>query len=71
MAVLEDRLVAFILRSPKATDMAEDGRFAMDAHQDPDAPHEFLVRGRVRPIDHEATRTRFADAWYLCVVRLK
>lgn len=64
VAVLEDRLVAFILHSAKATDLAEDGRFALHAHQDPDAPHEFLVRGRVRPIDDAAERARFAAAWY-------
>jgi hypothetical protein len=67
VSVLEERLVAFILRSPKATDLAEDGRFALHAHQDPEAPHEFLVRGRARPIDDEATRRRFADAWYFSV----
>ena len=67
VAVLEDRLVAFILRSPKGTDLAEDGRFALHAHQDPDRPHEFLLRGRARPIDDEPTRARFADAWYFAV----
>jgi hypothetical protein len=56
--------VAFLLRSPKATDLADDGRCALHAHQDPDAPHEFVVRGRARPIDDEATRQAMADAWY-------
>jgi hypothetical protein len=64
VAILEGRLVAFILRSPKATDLAEDSRYALHAHQDPDAPHEWQVRGRARPIDDEATRARFAAAWY-------
>lgn len=64
VAVHDGRLVAFILHSPKANDLAEDGRFALHAHQDPDAPHEFLVRGRARPIDDEATRATFAAAWY-------
>ncbi|HEY6058550.1 MAG TPA: hypothetical protein VIV06_10985 [Candidatus Limnocylindrales bacterium] len=64
VAVLEGRLVAFILRSPKATDLAEDGRYALHAHQDPTAPHEFVVRGRARPIDDGPTRDRFAAAWY-------
>lgn len=64
VAVLEGRLVAFILRSPKARDLAEDSRYALHAHQDPDAPHEWLVRGRARAIDDEATRARFAAAWY-------
>ena len=64
VAILEDRLVAFILRSPKATDLADDGRYALHAHQDPAAPHEFVVRGRARPIDDEPSRARFAAAWY-------
>ncbi|HEX5148536.1 MAG TPA: pyridoxamine 5'-phosphate oxidase family protein [Candidatus Limnocylindrales bacterium] len=67
VSVLEDRLVAFILRSPKANDLAEDGRYALHAHQDPAAPHEFLLRGRARPIDDEATRARFAAAWFFDV----
>jgi hypothetical protein len=64
VAIIEDRLVAFITESPKATDLATDGRFALQAHQDPAAPDEFGVRGRARPIDDEATRARFAGAWY-------
>jgi Pyridoxamine 5'-phosphate oxidase len=64
VAILEDRLVAFITESPKAIDLATDGRFALHTHQDPDAPDEFQVRGRAQPIVDEATRTRFAAAWY-------
>jgi hypothetical protein len=64
VAILEGRLVAFLLRSPKATDLAEDTRYALHAHQDPDAPHEWQVRGRARPIDDEAARARLAAAWY-------
>jgi hypothetical protein len=64
LAVHDDRLVAFILRSPKANDLAEDGRYALHAHQDPAAPNEFLVRGRARPIDDAAARSRFASTWY-------
>lgn len=64
LAIVEDRLVAFILRSPKATDLAADGRYALHAHQDPATPHEFLVRGRAVPIDDAPTRARFAAAWY-------
>ena len=65
VAVADDRLVAFIIRdSPKATDLADDGRYALHAHMDLDAPHEFLVRGRARPIDDESTRASIAAAWY-------
>jgi hypothetical protein len=64
VAILENRLVAFITESPKATDLATDGRFALQAHQDPAAPDEFGVRGRARLIGDEATRARLAAAWY-------
>jgi len=65
VAVAADRLVAFIiLDSPKARDLAEDGRYALHAHQDPSVPHEFMVRGRARPIDDEATRAGVANTWY-------
>jgi hypothetical protein len=64
IAILEGRLVAFLLSSPKAVDLAEDGRFALHAHQDPAAPHEFVVRGRAIPIDDGPMRQRMADAWY-------
>lgn len=64
LAIIEDRLVAFITPSPKAVDLEADGRFALHNHQDPDAPDEIQLRGRARPIDDEATRARFAAAWY-------
>ena len=64
VAVAAGRLVAFIiLDSPKARDLAEDGRYALHAHQDPDVPHEFTVRGRAQSIDDLETRAAFADAW--------
>ena len=67
VAVLEGRLFAFVLPSPKATDLVEDGRFALHAHQDPASPSEFVVRGRARPIDDASTRIRIGEAWYFDV----
>lgn len=64
LAIMEDRLVAFITGSPKAADLATDGRYALHNHQDPNAPDEIQLRGRVRPIDDPASRARFAAAWY-------
>lgn len=64
VAILDGRLVAFILPSPKATDLIEDGRFALHAHQDPSAPHEFMVRGRARRVLDELTVQAMKDAWY-------
>jgi len=64
VAVAAGRLVAFIiLDSPKAKDLAKDGRFALHSHQDPDVPNEFMVRGIAQPIDDSKTRAAFADAW--------
>jgi hypothetical protein len=64
LAVMEDRLLAFMNPSPKQTDLAADGRFALHNHQDPTAPDEIQLRGRVRPIDEPASLARFAAAWY-------
>ena len=67
VAILEGRLVAVLLPSAKTNDLLEDGRYALHAHHDPAVPHEFLVRGRARRIDDEATRARFASTWYFGV----
>ena len=64
LAVLEDRLIAFITASPKAVDLATDGRFSLHNHQDPAAPDEIQLRGRARSIDDAETRARFASSWY-------
>lgn len=64
LAIMEDRLVAFVTPSPKAVDLADDGRYALHNHQDPDAPDEVQLRGRAHEIVDPETRARFADAWY-------
>ena len=66
--VVEGGLYAFILASPKLQDLEQDGRYALHAHFDPDAPDEFLLRGRVRPVD-EATRAELAASWSFAVGR--
>jgi hypothetical protein len=67
VAIREDRLVAVLLRSAKATDLVEDGRYALHATHDPAVPNEFLVRGRARLIDDAATRSRLTSTWYFGV----
>jgi hypothetical protein len=64
IGIVGDRLVAFLLQSPKATDLASDARFALHAHQARNAPHEFLLRGRAMAIDDPETRAQAAAAWY-------
>jgi hypothetical protein len=67
VAIIEGSLVAFILDSPKATDLSEDGRYALHAHHDPAEPHEFVLRGRATLIDDTPTRRRIGDAWFFGV----
>ncbi len=63
VGIVGDRLVAFLLRSPKANDLASDGRFALHAHQDRSVLHEFLLRGRASAIEEAETRAEAAAAW--------
>lgn len=62
VGVVDGGLYAFILPSPKLKDLERDGRYALHAHFDPSAPHEFLIRGRVRPVD-PARRSTLAADW--------
>ena len=62
VAVVNDGLYAFVLPSPKLQDLERDGRYALHAHFEPGVPHEFLVRGRVRPVD-DLTRAVLAADW--------
>jgi hypothetical protein len=64
VGVVDDGLYAFLLPSPKRTDLEQDGRFALHAHQDPAAPDEFSIRGRATVMDDPAVRARVADAWF-------
>jgi hypothetical protein len=50
--------------SGKRQDLAADGRYALHTHHDPQAPHEFQVRGRARPVDDEAERAAIAANWF-------
>jgi hypothetical protein len=60
--VRDGALYAFILGSEKLTDLQADGRYALHVYPDAETPHEFMVRGRVRPV--EATRrTELAADW--------
>ena len=63
VGVVNGGLYAFILPSPKLRDLEQDGRYALHAHFDPAVPHEFLIRGRVRPVDDQVTRAILAADW--------
>jgi hypothetical protein len=64
VGVVDGGLYAFLLPSPKRTDLEQDGRFALHTHQDPAAPDEFSVRGRATVVDDPAVRARVANAWF-------
>ena len=64
VGVVDGGLYAFLLPSPKRTDLEQDGRFALHAHQDPAAPDEFSVRGRAKVVGDPASRAAVGDAWF-------
>lgn len=67
VGIVEHRLYAFLLASPKRGDLENDGRFALHTHQDPAAPDEFSVRGRARRIDDQAVRAAVGAGWFFSV----
>lgn len=64
VAVLDDRLYAFIGRSPKRSDLERDGRYALHSHVDPAVPSEFSVRGRAALVAAGRERDSIARQWY-------
>lgn len=65
VGVVDGHLYAFVQpKSGKAHDLATDGRFALHAHYDPQAPDEFQIRGRARLVDDQAQRDAIAANWF-------
>ena len=64
VAVLDGRLLAFLLPSPKQTALAADRRFALHTFVTAAEADEFAVRGRARVVDEAAERGAAAAAWY-------
>ena len=67
VGIVEGGLYVFLLDSAKRTDLAEDGRYALHAHQDQAAPDEFSVRGRAQLVPEGDLRTRVASGWFFGV----
>jgi hypothetical protein len=63
LAVVGERLYAFILRSAKRLDLEQDGRFALHTLHDPAAPSEFAIRGRATLVDTDGVRSAVASDW--------
>jgi dipeptidyl aminopeptidase/acylaminoacyl peptidase len=62
--IVDGRLLTFVIvGSSKAADLAQDGRYALHAHQDPAVPHEFQVRGRAMPVRDPERRAAAAAEW--------
>jgi hypothetical protein len=64
VGIVGDGLFVFLLDSAKRRDLAEDGRYALHAHQDQAAPDEFSVRGRARLVPFGELRERVAAGWF-------
>jgi hypothetical protein len=62
-AIVGGGLYAFILASAKRVDLESDGRYALHAHLDPDAPDEFLVRGRANLVEDASIRASVGRDW--------
>jgi hypothetical protein len=64
VGIVAGGLYVFLLDSAKRRDLAEDGRFAFHARQDPDAPMEFSVRGRARRVEPGPLWDEVAAGWF-------
>ena len=64
VGIVEGGLYAFLLSSPKRTDLERDGRFALHTHQDPAAPDEFSVRGRAHVVGDPDKRAAVGSGWF-------
>ena len=67
VGIVDGRLYVFLLDSAKRTDLTEDGRYALHAHQDQEAPDEFSVRGRAELIPQGELRSGVAKDWFFGV----
>ena len=68
VGVVDGRLLVFVQdRSAKARDLAANPHYALHAHQDPDHPDEFLVRGTARLVTDPTVRAAAAGQWFFTV----
>ena len=68
VGVRDGHLYTFVqAKSAKRLDLDQDGRYALHTHMDPQAPHEFLVRGRARLVEDATLRSAIAADWFFKV----
>lgn len=68
VGVHDGRLLVFVqARSAKARDLETNPHYALHAHQDPEHPDEFMVRGQARQVTDPAVRAAAAAGWFFTV----
>ena len=68
VGVRDGRLLVFVQgHSAKARDLEANPHYALHAHQDPAAPHEFMVRGQARLVTDPGIRRAAAADWFFTV----
>ena len=67
VGIVNGTLYAFIGRSAKGNDLEQDGRYALHAHVDPQAPDEFSLRGSARLIEDADVVASVANGWFFTV----
>jgi len=63
VGVVDGHLYVFVLDSAKLRDLRQDGRYALHAHVDLNAPDEFMARGHATEVSG-AARARAAQGWF-------
>ncbi len=64
IGIVDGRLLVFVQdHSAKMRDLVVDGRYDLHAHQDPAAPHEFLLRGRAVAVTDAGVRSGAIAVW--------
>jgi hypothetical protein len=64
VGIVDGRLLVFVIvGSAKDGDLRSDGRYALHSPWDPDAPDEFLVRGRATELADATLRATVAAGW--------
>jgi hypothetical protein len=68
VGVVDGRLLVFVQgHSAKARDLEGNSSYALHAHQEASAPHEFMVRGHARLVTDAAVRQAAAGDWFFTV----
>jgi hypothetical protein len=68
VGVRDGHLLVFVqAHSAKARDLESNQHYALHAHQDPQHPNEFMVRGQARLVADAGARAAAAANWFFTV----